>query len=100
VTGVQTCALPIWLSAELRRIVNDRQGELQQAIEAEQALATRMAETGLSGEEITRLRQSQETAAAQPDRSITTASIATGAGSTSSDAAVHIVSRALPATQA
>jgi succinoglycan biosynthesis transport protein ExoP len=52
------------LSAELRRIVNDRQGELQQAIEAEQALATRMAETGLSGEEITRLRQSQETAAA------------------------------------
>lgn len=88
------------LSAELRRIVNDRQGELQQAIEAEQALATRMAETGLSGEEITRLRQSQETAAAQPDRSITTASIATGAGSTSSDAAVHIVSRALPATQA
>src|SRR5690606_23937625 len=74
------------LSAELRRIVNDRQGELQQAIEAEQALATRMAETGLSG--------------ARPSRCITPATTAPGSVSTSIDAAHHLVSRSLPATQA
>ena len=51
------------IAAELRRIVASLQGELKQAVQAEQELASRLAQTRLAAEDIATLRRLREAAA-------------------------------------
>jgi uncharacterized protein involved in exopolysaccharide biosynthesis len=87
------------LAAELRRIVAAQQARLKEAVETEQALASRLARTGLSVQDIAALRDIQkERAAAEVDRQTMTGSIAVS-GDDAKGQGAEIVSRATPPTK-